>query len=101
MSKQAAASSGTVDRPDVTSKLYGGTMDGQTLERFLGKRHTVVVDDHTLENYVRDRTCYEYDERHVLRVIAYKLESIEKCTMDAGHDGPCVIVEVWRSPGPR
>lgn len=71
------------------SRFYGGLLDGQTRSNIRGLRYVVRVDDRTRETYVRDRNRYEYDENHVPAVIAYKLESIERCVEVAGHEGSC------------
>lgn len=74
----------------MTSKFYGGSLDGQTLAKNIrGMRYIVRVDDRTRETYVRDRDRYEYDEHHVPTVIAYKLESTEKCIKAMGHEDSC------------
>lgn len=74
----------------MTSKFYGGSLDGQTLAKNIrGLRYIVPVDDRARETYVRDRERYEYDENHVPTVIAYKLESTETCIKAAGHEDHC------------
>ena len=73
-----------------TSKFYSGSLDGQASEEYIaGKRYIVFLDDRTRETYVRDRDRYVYDENGVPLVIAYKLESIEKCLKEAGHEDAC------------
>ena len=74
----------------VTSRFYGGSLDGQMLAKNIrGMRYIVRVDDRTREMYVRDRSRYVFDEHHVPIVIAYKLESTEKCFKAAGHEDSC------------
>ena len=74
----------------MVSRFYGGSLDGQTRDNARGMRFIVPVNDFRIrETYVRDRDRYEYDERHVPTVIAYKLELTERCSLSAGHEGAC------------
>lgn len=73
----------------MNAKFYGGSLDGQTRDDARGLRFVVPINDRTRETYVRDRDRYEYDEHHVPTVIAYKLETVEKCTKPAGHEDRC------------
>lgn len=76
--------------PELVFKFYGGSLDGQTRANVRGMRCVVPLPDgRTRETYVRDRERFEYDEHHVPTVIAYKLETVEKCTKAAGHEDAC------------